>query len=263
MAVEPLPGTIDRGVTRERLRVTWIMEEALSFYKKHFVSLFVVFLVANLIVWMVQFYSAAQVANILEEHALNLTEIMEHPEQSASLGVSLLADLLVLFLLSMVAVYLISLLFDGAAIKYVYDNLQGGAPEWPQCFSECIQRFPRLVAATIAAGVIVALGLIAFVIPGLVFLTMFVLVPQTVILEGKGPLAALSRSNQLSSGNKIAIFCFFLFWAMVLVLFYMLLLLAVPAQLAQVGEFVASALFSPVVPVSTTLIYHRVRESAI
>lgn len=263
MAVEPLPGESQGPMARERLRVAWIVEETMSFYKKHFVSLFVVFLVANLIVWMVQFYSGAQVANILEKRDLNWTDVVEHPEESASLLVPLLVDLIVLFLLMMIVAYLVSLLFHGAAIRYVYDRLQGTDSDWPQCFSECLRKFPRLVGATIAAGLIVALGLLALVVPGLVVLMMFILVPQTVILEGKGLMGALSRSNQLTSGNKMVIFLFFLFWAVVLLLFYMIVEMIMPSRSLEVTEFVASALFAPVLPVATTLIYGRLSEQAV
>lgn len=263
MAVEPLPGEIQGPTPRERLRVAWIVEETISFYKKHFVSLFVVFLLANLAVWMVQFYSGAQMANVLEKHGLNYTDILLHPEESASELVPLLVDLLLLFLLMLVVVYLVTLVFHGAAIRYVYDRLQGSESDWPQCFSECLRKLPLLVGATIAAGLIVGLGLLALVVPGLVLLMMFVLVPQTVVLEGKGPMGALSRSNQLTSGNKMTIFLFFLFWGVVLLLFYMIVEMIMPGRSLEVTEFVASALFAPVLPVATTLIYDRVSEQAV
>ncbi len=257
MAVEPIPGGQPDPGIREKLRVAGIVEDTVSFYRRHFISFLTVFLIANAIVWTVQYYASGRVADAMESRDLNLTHILEHPEESAPEVVALMLDIFLLFLATSFVLLVVMLVFHGASIRFVQESLSGGQPDWSQSFAHAFSRFPRLLGATIIAGMIVVLGLVAFVIPGLVIMMMFILVPQAVVLEDRGSIGALSRSSRLTSGNKMTIFLFFLFWVVVLSLFYMILGSVPVGRTFQAVEFLASTLFAPVIPISTTVMYHK------
>ncbi len=257
MAVEPLPTDVPTGSTEEKLKVSWIVEKTINFYKAHFISLITVFLIANLITWSVQYYSAVQTERLFEKQGLNVSEILDNPEETYSQALPVLVDILLMTLGLIIVLYLILLLFQAMAIRYVYDKLIGAETSWLHSFTQILPRFPLLLGATIVAGLVIALGLIALVIPGIVLALMFILVPHAVVLEGHGPLGALSRSNHLTSGHKWTIFGFLAFWFVVLILFSMVI-----AQIAgriwfDVAQLIMGSVFAPIIPVSTTLIYHR------
>lgn len=70
-----------------------------------------------------------------------------------------------------------------------------------------VNRFFSYFATMILYGIIVVTGLLLFIIPGLIFMTMFWLAPY-LSLEGRGPIDALKESAKLSSGSKWDIFLF-------------------------------------------------------
>ena len=257
MAVEPLPRDISGRIAREKLRVAWIVEETINFYRKHFISIFTLFLLANFATWTVQYYFGDRATDLFEKNNLSISEMLETPEESASKVLPLLVDFFLLLAALVVILYLVSLIFHSMAIRYVYDYLLGGHPSWPGSLTRILPALPQLIGATIVAGVIITLGFVALVIPGLILSVMFILVPHAVILEGHGPIGAMSRSNRLTAGNKFTIFLFLLFWMVVLLLFYMVLSLAGASPWMEAVQFAAASLFAPIIPISTTLIYHR------
>lgn len=73
-----------------------------------------------------------------------------------------------------------------------------------------VYRFPVFLATDIITGVIVTLGFIAFIIPGIYLLFKFILAPVSSAVEKKSPLDALRRSWQLTRGNWWVLFAVFL-----------------------------------------------------
>lgn len=258
MAVEPLPDDTPEKVVGQSLSVSWIFEETLNFYRDHFLTLFVLFLIAGGISWGVQYYGESLGESIFREKGLSIQKILDNPEEHADDLLSLFFDLFLVFLLMTISIFLVSLLFHAVAIQYTYDGLMGGEPRLGDAFSQSLPSYPRLVAASLLVSIITILGLIALVIPGIILSLMFILVPQAVVLGKKGPISALTSSNELTSGNKTTIFLFFVFWAVVLLLTYMVLGLFERGVVVQGVEFLVSALFAPVFPISTTVIYNRV-----
>jgi hypothetical protein len=258
MAAEPLPPGAPGGIYREKLRVAWIVEGTIRFYREHLISILTVFIIANLLTWSIQYYSVIRVDAIFEKHNISLGDFVNSPEEVYAEALPLLMDLILLTALVTIAIFLISLLFQAMTIKYVNEHLMGAHATWPECLIAILPRFPILVGATIIAGLIIALGMIALVIPGIVLGLMFILVPQVVLLEGEGPISSLGRSNKLTSGNKWTIFFFFAFWFVVILLFSMILAQLAPGAMADALQLVMGILFSPVIPISMTLVYHRI-----
>lgn len=258
MASEPLPQSPSGGISREKLRVAWIVEGTIRFYREHLVSLLTVFIIANLLTWTVQYYSAARVDTLFEKYDINLSDFVNNPEEIYAEALPLLGDLILLAILAAVSVFLISLLFQAMTIKYVSDYLLGAQTTWVESLLRILPRFPVLIGSTIVAGLVIALGMIALVVPGLVLAVMFILVPQVVVLENQGPISSLSRSSNLTSGNKWTIFFFLAFWFVVLLLFSMVMAQLGPGVWTDALQLIVGTIFSPVIPISMTLVYHRI-----
>jgi hypothetical protein len=65
---------------------------------------------------------------------------------------------------------------------------------------------PVVAAAQIAAGILIALGFLAFIIPGIVLALRWAVVAQTAAIDHEGWLPALRRSRELTKGNYEHIF---------------------------------------------------------
>ncbi|MEO7773982.1 MAG: hypothetical protein ABIT36_12595 [Steroidobacteraceae bacterium] len=69
------------------------------------------------------------------------------------------------------------------------------------CLARAVRRLPALVLNSVLAFVVMVLGLVMLVIPGLVISNYLLLAWPALLCEERGPLDALLRSWQLVSGN--------------------------------------------------------------
>lgn len=72
-------------------------------------------------------------------------------------------------------------------------------------FKQTLGQIIPLIVSTLIQFVLIAIGFVILIVPGVYLIGQFFAVRQAVVLEGVGPLAALSRSGVLSSGQKLHI----------------------------------------------------------
>jgi hypothetical protein len=82
------------------------------------------------------------------------------------------------------------------------DMYLGRPPDVASAFRLAGSRFFALVVSGVIRAVLIALGIVFFLIPGLYALGRYFAVTQAVMLEDKGAGGALSRSSALSGGLK-------------------------------------------------------------
>src|SRR5205085_6541713 len=63
-----------------------------------------------------------------------------------------------------------------------------------------------LALASIVAGILIVIGFVFLVIPGVYLIVRWIFIPETVVLERKGAFAALSRSGELVRGSWWRVF---------------------------------------------------------
>lgn len=127
--------------------------------------------------------------------------------------------------------------------------------------------FPRLFAAVLLVGVGVALGLLVFIIPGVILAVRWVVVPQIVVVENKRGTEALQRSFDLVRGQ--AWFAFLLLLVTNLLVGVLSAIATVPLELAAreadtmslslVGQALGAVLSLPILGVAQTLLYYSLR----
>jgi hypothetical protein len=83
--------------------------------------------------------------------------------------------------------------------------IAGETPAFGDALRAGLRRWVPLAAATVIAWVLIALGLVLFVVPGLLLLAMWFAIYPVAVLEGRSALGALKRSNQLASGARMRI----------------------------------------------------------
>ena len=99
----------------------------------------------------------------------------------------------------------------------------GVAPSLNESYRWGLSRMGKLIPAVLMVWVLVGLGMICLIIPGLILSVAFALVYPIATLENLGPVEILKRSFQLTKGYRWNIF-----WASV-VLGLLVLLLNIPA----------------------------------
>ncbi len=94
-------------------------------------------------------------------------------------------------------------------IKLTVDVVDGKAPEFKELFS-CFALLLKYLVAAVLYSVVVAVGLVLFVIPGIIWAVQFGFYPFVIVKERLGPLAALRKSSALTAGvkGKLIVFSF-------------------------------------------------------
>jgi len=111
----------------------------------------------------------------------------------------------VLALCSLVASFCSALLIYGLAVPltraalmvHIADLVTGAEGGWQRAWAVVLRRAVPLITAIVPAALITAVGLILFVVPGIVAGCLFAFVAPVVLCEGKSGLDALRRSVEL------------------------------------------------------------------
>jgi hypothetical protein len=111
-----------------------------------------------------------------------------------------------------------TLVLTGALTFGVVQKLRGMQADLGQTLAIGVKSFLRVLLIGIVYGVLVCIGLLVFVVPGLMLMTIFYVALPAAVLESKGIGASLSRSADLTRGNRWPIFgAVVLFWLLILV----------------------------------------------
>jgi len=151
---------------------------------------------------------AATVARLQQENQKRLEQMSGHVAHIAD-GVPGRFTLWVLgvlaTLVSALAFAIAVPLTSGALTIAVADRLGGGKGGWIESWMLLLGRLGRLLAAIVPAAGLIAIGLVMWVIPGLVVAFCFALVAQVAVIEGLGGASALRRSVQLVGADWLRV----------------------------------------------------------
>ncbi|MDA4137024.1 MAG: zinc ribbon domain-containing protein [Thaumarchaeota archaeon] len=132
--------------------------------------------------------------------------------QVIALVISLLGDFASTATFSVVRIVLVfvgvvvSIIITGAYPSMVQAALAGGQLSVEHSLRQAAKRFWSLLAAGILVGLIVALGSIALLVPGIIFLTWYAYTVPAIMLENKGALAGMSASKMFGRDKKWSTF---------------------------------------------------------
>jgi hypothetical protein len=128
--------------------------------------------------------------------------------QVIALVLSLLADIASTATFSALRIILlfvgvvVSIIITGAYPSMVQAALAGGKLSVEHSLRQAAKRFWSLLAAGILVFLIVFLGSIALLVPGIVFLTWYAYTVPAIMLENKGALAGMSASKMFGRDKK-------------------------------------------------------------
>lgn len=110
----------------------------------------------------------------------------------------------------MILVLLLTLILQpigtAASLHVIAQEFIGQRASLGDAFHFAFHRFGRLLGASLLAGLLIGLGSLLCLVPGIVFLIWYILVGQVVVVEGLKGDKALQRSKSLGVGFRGRIF---------------------------------------------------------
>lgn len=155
-------------------------------------------------------------------------------------------------------------LCQGAIVHKVSAGYLGEPIGASESYRRASRRLIKLVLTNILAYLVIAIGFVLLVVPGVIFALWFVPVTAVVMLEGVGGTAALGRSRELMRGNLGKGFVLMLLVTVLGFMFGMAMggITALPWPHDALGAFVqtvAQALILPVQLAPLVLLYYDLR----
>jgi hypothetical protein len=126
--------------------------------------------------------------------------------EAAQVGNANPADVLSVIQLSMLVEIVFGPICTGGVITALAAHMSGEKTPYPEALRAGLHHWGRLFGARIVAQGLVMLGLLAFIIPGIILAVRFSLIDEVVVLEGAGVTVARNRSGQLTRGKESSLF---------------------------------------------------------
>jgi hypothetical protein len=138
----------------------------------------------------------------------------------------------------------LSVIVTGAYPPLVKAAIEGGQHSVTEALGKAYHRFWSLLGAGILVVLIVVLGFIALIVPGIIFATWYAYTVPAIMLEGKGATEGMAASKAFGRDKKGSTFLIFLTAALVaLLLFALTSLLSLASP--RLGQLVFSVLDVP------------------
>jgi ribosomal protein L40E len=171
----------------------------------------------------------------------------------------LFGALFLLLAVIFVANIVFSTIAEGSAIKLASEQITKGQANLGAAVGFAFSKLLSIWALSIIVGIIVFLGFIALIVPGIILAIMYSLALPVLLIENKGVTESMGRSRQLVSHR----------WAKTLGIFLALAIIAIAASLifgaitAPLGNVlgpivngILSAFYQPLFPILLAVYYY-------
>ncbi|MFG0316265.1 MAG: hypothetical protein ACF8XB_03250 [Planctomycetota bacterium JB042] len=157
--------------------------------------------------------------------------------------------------------WIVPMLVSATICHAVFQQLAGRPGGIGASVQVMTSRLPNVLGTSLVAALVTAVGYMALIIPGIIIgVMLFVAIPAAVV-EKPGVFAALSRSSELTKGNRLAIFVLTILVGVLVMIPSVVLALVFDAD--GVAFMVAVALLGALVgsfsAVLQTVVYHDLR----
>jgi hypothetical protein len=175
---------------------------------------------------------------------------------------ALISTIIVIGILSGLVLWIVGTTTTGVVIKNASDQIEKGTSNLGVSFNFAISKLPSLLVAQFVAGILTVIGLLLFIVPGIIIGIMFSLVIPTIIIEQKGAFESLGRSKKLVSKRWLKTFALLLILGIiVLIVIGIANVLTMPFSAIHpiVNPLITniiSAFVSPIYPIAITYLYY-------
>jgi hypothetical protein len=239
---------------QSELSIGEILSQTFNLYSRNFVQYLIHFLVAGILTGLV---------TIAVRSAIIIPAAPVHPSSQQLLAwfpIYLTATVTSVFLSGIVS-WIASSVSTGITIKFTSDVLERGQANLQTSFNFTLSRLLFLLAASIVTGILIVLGFILLVVPGVILALMFSLVYPAIMLEGTGVLGSLSRSRVLVSNRWLKTFGLMLLVGIIVaILNGVFVLIASPfGVVSPLISGILTALITPISAIAITLYYYSMK----
>ena len=173
-----------------------------------------------------------------------------------------LVRLLPIYVLAIITYSLVA----GVVMRMGSDVYLGEEPDIGRTVKKVLPRVPALIIGTFLTAMVAGVSLLLFILPVFYVIARFFAVQPAIVIENKGPLAAMSRSGVLSAGRKWPILgTLALVWGIFMILSIGITVLAGllgSTLLLLAVSSVFSILVSPILHLVGVVLYYDMRIRA-
>ena len=240
----------EHGIRRE-LSLGDVISKTFELYRRDFTKYFVLFAVVGVIIGIV---------TTLARQAFPLPTLPSNPtpQQVSNWFPSFLGALVLLIALISIVTVVFSPIAQGTAIKLASEQIEKGHAEIGTSVRFAVSKLLWIWALSIVVGIVVILGFIALIVPGIILAIMFSLAFPVLLIENKGVLESMGRSRELVSHRWLKTFATFLVLAIVNIV-ASAIVSAISGLLGVAGPIVngfLSAFYQPLFPILLTVYYY-------
>jgi hypothetical protein len=240
----------EQGIKRE-LSFSEVLSKTFELFRRDFAKYFVLFAVVDVIILVVT--RLATQAFVLPTLPPNPT-----PQQLSSWFPAFYAAFFLLIASILVISVVFSPIAQSSGIKLASEQIEKGQAELGRSVRFAVSKLLWIWALSIVVGIVVILGLIALIVPGIILAIMFSLVYPVLLIENKGVLESMGRSRELVSHRWLNTFGLFLVVG-IIVIIASAIVGAITAPLGVAGSVVnglLSAFYQPLNPILMTVYYY-------
>ncbi len=241
----------EQGISRE-LGLGENISKTFEVYRRGFAKYFVLFAVVGVIV---------QVVTTLAQQAIVLPTLPVNPtSQQVS---NWFATLFAAFFLLIGVIFVVNIVFsaiaEGSAIKLASEQITKGQASLGASIGFAVSKLLSIWALSLIVGIIVVLGFIALIVPGIILAIMFSLALPVLLIENKGVTESMRRSRRLVSHRWAKTFGTFLVLGIIIII-ASLIFSAITAPLGiilgPITNGILSAFYQPLFPILMVVYYY-------
>lgn len=242
----------EQGISRE-LSFGEIFSKTFDVYRRYFAKYFVLFAIVGVIIQIVTTL-ATQAFPRPAPLPLNPTP-QQFSNYLSALFEALFLLLAVIFLVSVI----FSTIAQGGAIKMASEEITKGQVNIGASVRFAVSKLLSIWALSIIVGIIVFLGFIALIVPGIILAIMYSLALPVLLIENKGVTESMGRSRQLVSHRWGKTLGTLLALAIIVIIASLIVnAITVPLGniLGPVVNGILSAFYQPLFPILVTVYYY-------
>jgi len=239
------------------LSIGEILSLTLNLYLSKFLQFFLPFLIAGIITGL-STYAIMSSFPLPEQPNFETAPY----EEIFEWFVALLSTMIIMGVLSALVTWIVTTPTTGIVIKYASDQIEKGASNLGASINFTISKLPSLLIAQFITGILTAIGMLLFFIPGIIITIMFSLIIPAIIIEQKGAFESLGRSRRLVRNRWLKTFALLLILVIIIgVVTIIANLLATPLNITYpntnlIVTSIASSFVVPIFPIAITYLYY-------
>jgi len=238
------------------LSIGEILSLTLNLYLSKFLQFFLPFLIAGIITGL-SMYAIMSSFPLPEQPSANAPY-----EEIFEWLVALLTTAIIVTVLSALVTLIVTTPTTGIVTKYASDQIERGTSNLGASLNFTISKLPSLLIAQFITGILTAIGMLLFFIPGIIISIMFLLIIPAIIVEQKGAFESLGRSRRLVRNRWLKTFVLILVVGIILgtvIGIVNLLTLPLNTTYPNISFLIINIAFSfvaPISPIAITYLYY-------